>query len=112
MNNKEKLIYMILDECVKCCATELPDGSPSVRREDVLSKSREENVVMTRCVFVDQMVSAGYSITTVARILGRTVHSIRHMIRLDTEYSHTSRAYRIAKSEAVLACKDIEPGGL
>lgn len=112
MNNKERMIYMILDECVRCCSTDLPDGEKSVTREDVLGKSRAENVVMTRCVFVDQMVSAGYSITTVARMLGRTVYSVRHMMRLDADYSHTSRAYRIAKSDAVLACRDIEPGGV
>ena len=91
---------------------ELPDGSKSVSRKDVLSQSRAENVVMTRCIFVDQLICAGCSITTVAQVLDRTVHGIRNMIRLDTDYSHTSRAYRIAKSEAVLACKNIEIEGL
>ena len=34
-------------------------GAKSITREDVVGKSREENVVLTRCLVVEQMVHAG-----------------------------------------------------
>lgn len=73
MNDKEKVLYGIVDCVIKCCATEIGEGVYSVTREDVLGKSRAENVVMTRCVLASQIVHAGYSVTTVAQLLGRTV---------------------------------------
>lgn len=48
-------------------------GAKSITREDVVGKSREENVVLTRCLVVEQMVHAGFTISTIAFILNRTV---------------------------------------
>lgn len=55
MNDKEKELWRVIDNVVKCCAMEMPDGSLSITREDVLGKSRAENLVMTRCMVVEQM---------------------------------------------------------
>ena len=41
-------------------------GAKSITREDVVGKSREENVVLTRCLVVEQMVHAGFTISTIA----------------------------------------------
>lgn len=108
MNNKETELYRILDLVVECCATQVDEnGKMSITREDVLGKKRAENVVMTRCILVNQIVSAGYSTTTAAMLLHRTPHAIRHLLEVGTQYEKTSRAYRIANAEATLKCRDI-----
>lgn len=109
MNKKEELIWRVIDNVISCCAITKPDGTTSVTREDVISKSREENVVLTRCLVVEQMVHAGFTISTIAFILNRTVQATRHLLKLSTEYYETSRAYRLATSEATLLNKDVEP---
>lgn len=55
MNDKEKELWRVIDNVIKCCAIELPSGELSITREDVLGKSRAENLVMTRCMVVEQM---------------------------------------------------------
>lgn len=109
MNRKEELIWSIVDNVVKCCSVTKSDGMPSITREDIVSKSREENVVMTRCMVVEQMVHAGFSITTIGLILNRTVQATRHLLNLSYQYYEASRAFRLATSEATLLNKDVEP---
>lgn len=109
MNNKELELYRIVDIVVECCAMQVDDtGRMSVTREDVLGKSRAENVVMTRCILVHQLVGAGFSTTTAAQLLHRTTHAVRHLLEVGDQYMKTSRAYRIANAEATLRCKDID----
>lgn len=112
INNKERELYRIVDACVRCCQMQLADGSMNVTSTDVLGKSRAENVVMTRSIVVSQLVHAGYAITTCAQLLRRSPPAIRHLMQLDRQYYDTSRAYRIANAEAVIACKDLELHGL
>jgi len=109
MNDKEKELYRIIDNVVKCCAIELKDGSLSISREDVLGKSRAENIVMTRCIVVEQMLHAGFSVTTIGQVLNRNVSSIRHLRDLAYDYLSTSRVYRLATAQATLLNKDVEP---
>lgn len=109
MNDKEKLIYAIIDNVVKCSGVTRSDGSLSITREEVLSPSRKENIVMTRCIVVEQLVHGGFSITTIAEMLNRTVPAIRHLMKMSTDYYETSRAYRLATSQATLLNKDVEP---
>ena len=108
MNDKEKEIYRVIDNVVKCCAIELPNGTLSISKEDILGKSREENIVMARAMVVEQMIHGGFSITTIAQILNRNVGSIRHLRKL-AYYMSTSRVYRLATAQATLLNKDVEP---
>lgn len=113
MNDKETELYRIIECVVRCCATQIDsDGRMSVTVDDVLGKSRAENVLMTRCILVGEMVGAGYSVTTAARLLRRTPQAVRHLQELGYQYHRSSRAYRIAEAEAVLLCRRIEPGGV
>ena len=75
------------------------NGSPAVNRADVLGTSRETNTVMTRCILVSSILDAGYSVSTIAALLGRTARGIRHLLALDRHYWRTSRAYRTAVEE-------------
>ena len=112
MNDKETALYNIMDIVVACCATEVTDGVMSITRSDVLGNSRNENVCMTRTILVNQLLWAGFSVTTVAALLRKTPNSIRHIQRKHDEYVQSSRAYRIALSEATIRCRDIEAHGL
>lgn len=47
MNKKEELIWRVIDNVINCCAVTRIDGAKSITREDVVGKSREENVVLT-----------------------------------------------------------------
>lgn len=109
MNKKEELIYSIIDNVIKCCCVTKSDGTSSITREDVIGKSRAENIVMTRCLVVEQMVHAGFSITTIGLILNRTVQATRHLLKMSSQYYETSRAFRLATAEATLLNKDVEP---
>ncbi len=109
MNKKEQLIWSIIDNVISCCAITRADGTRSITREDLVGKSREENVVMARALVVEQMVHAGFTITSIACILNRTVQATRHLFKMSAEFYQTSRAFRLATSEATLLNKDIEP---
>lgn len=109
MNKKEQLIWSIIDNVISCCAITRADGTRSITREDLVSKSREENVVMARALVVEQMVHAGFTITSIACILNRTVQATRHLFKMSIEFYQTSRAFRLATSEATLLNKDVEP---
>lgn len=109
MNKKEELIWKVIDNVISCCAVTRIDGAKSITREDVVGKSREENVVLTRCLVVEQMVHAGFTISTIAFILNRTVQATRHLLKMSNDYYESSRAFRLATSEATLLNKDVEP---
>lgn len=109
MNKKEQLIWSIIDNVISCCTITKADGTRSITREDLVGKSREENVVMARALVVEQMVHAGFTITSIASILNRTVQATRHLFKMSTEFYQTSRAFRLATSEATLLNKDVEP---
>lgn len=105
MNDKEKELWRVIDNVIKCCAIELQNGELSITREDVLGKSRAENLVMTRCMVVEQMIR----ITTIATVLNRTVPAVRHLCKMAYTYISTSRVYRLATAQATLLNKDVEP---
>lgn len=109
MNKKEQLIWSIIDNVISCCTITKADGTRSITREDLVGKSREENVVMARALVVEQMVHAGFTINSIASILNRTVQATRHLFKMSTEFYQTSRAFRLATSEATLLNKDVEP---
>ena len=73
MNDKERELWRVIDNVIKCCAMTNDDGSLSITRKDVLGKSKAENLVMCRCVVVEQMLHAGFSVTTISKILNKSV---------------------------------------
>lgn len=102
-------LWKIIDNVIKCCAMTNVDGSLSITIEDILGKSRAENLVMTRCMIVEQMLHAGFNTTTIANVLNRSVQNIRHLRKLAYRYINNSRVYRLATAEATLLNKDVEP---
>lgn len=108
MNNKQNYLHKITDIVVGCCASRIDDtGVMSITREDVLGKSREENVVMTRCILVMLILGEGYSVSTLAQMLHRTPHAIRNLQSKGCDYLRASRAFRIANAEATIKVEKI-----
>ena len=44
MNKKETLIWSIIDNVIIACDIPRADGTHSISREDIVGKSREENI--------------------------------------------------------------------
>ena len=97
-NNKQKELNKIIDNCISCCINQ--EGTDQVVKEKVLGKARSINIVMTRCVCVNQLIQAGYNICTVAEALHKTTTSIRKIKRGSSVFEKFSKAYQIALNEA------------
>ena len=104
MNDKEKYLNKILDAVVESCSY-MGGSKLSITKEDILGKSRNENVIMTRCIAVAMMIQVGFSVTTCSGLFGRTTPAIRHIIQLDRQFVQTSMVYRIANRQADRRCK-------
>ena len=97
-NNKQKELNKIIENCISCCITQ--EGTDRVVKEKVLGKARSINIVMTRCVCVNQLIQAGYNICTIAEALHKTPTSIRKIKKVSSFFEKFSKAYQIALNEA------------
>ena len=97
-NNKQKELNKIIQNCISCCITQ--EGTDQVVKEKVLGKARSINIVMTRCVCVNQLIQPGYNICTIAEALHKTPTSIRKIKRVSSVFEKFSKAYQIAINEA------------
>ena len=97
-NNKQNELNKIIENCISCCITQ--EGTDQVVKEKVLGKARSINIVMTRCVCVNQLIQAGYNICTIAEALHKTPTSIRKIKIVSSVFEKFSKAYQIALNEA------------
>lgn len=106
MNNKQQNLNRIVDIVVDCCSFNF-NGEISMSRSDLLGKSRSENIVMSRCILVEMIVNAGYSVSTAAMILSRTPQAIRHLLDMGRNLFKTSKAFRLANNECSVKCREL-----
>ena len=111
MNDKDSELMRIARIVTDCCVSDVR-GEKTFSLEDVIGESRMENVKMARTILVCQLLWAGFTYSTIAMFLNRNVSAIRKIVYNHSDYLQTSRAYRIALSEATIKCKDIEVHGL
>ena len=111
MNDKDSELMRIARIVTDCCVSDVR-GEKTFSLEDVIGESRMENVKMTRTILVCQLLWAGFTYSTIAKFLNRNVSAIRKIASNHNVFCQTSRAYRIALSEATIKCKDIEVHGL
>lgn len=104
MNRKEEELNRIVDIVVECCDTE---GRGVITRDLVLGGSKRENIVMTRCLLVFEILRAGYTVTTCGKILNCSAQTVRMLMSKDGDFHRISRAYRLAKAEATQRCDAI-----
>lgn len=100
MNNKESEAYRLLDISIQCCSTTNKDGSSSINKEDVLGKNRTENVIMTHCVFINLLLHSGYSYSTIANILNKTIPANNNSV------SYNNGNLIIAESKQTIQSED------
>ena len=111
MNDKDSELMRIARIVTDCCVSEVR-GEKTFSIEDVIGESRMENVKMARTILVCQLLWAGFTYSTIAMFLNRNVSAIRKIASNHNDFLQTSRAYRIALSEATIKCKGIEANGL
>lgn len=99
-------MYRIADAVVKCCASKAGTGL-NFTVADVLSHNRAENIVMTRQILAMQIKNAGYTTTTIARLLNCSAANVRKLIATGYDNLHNSRAFNYAYSESTILCRDI-----
>lgn len=106
MNRRDYIMSGIIDIVIDCCRSGMY-GNTDMTREKLLGRSRNEDVCMARAIFVSQLISAGYTISTISRMLNRTVQGIRHIIKSDSLLRKSSRAYNATVHEVEERCKDL-----
>lgn len=98
MNNKQDMLNKIIDNCIQCCITK--EGTQEEVKAKVLGKSRSITIIMTRCVCINQLLKAGFNVSTIAEALSKTKTSIRHLKNSSINFEKFSKAYVMALSEA------------
>lgn len=108
MNEKNSAIYEILKIVVDECTGEI-NNDAVVTKEDVLGKSKRENVIITRCLFVAQLRCAGFTESDIAAILGRQKRAVHEILAKAYEYKKKSKIFRITDAKLTLAINELLP---
>ena len=106
MNEKDFELDRIVSVVINCTKSRLWSDN-SITRDELLGKSKNENACMARAILVCQLIDAGYTITTIAKLLKRTAQGIRHIVKTNYALLKSSRAYRIASNEVAEKCKEL-----
>ena len=106
MNEKDFELDRIVSVVIDCTKSRLWSDN-SITRDELLGKSKNENACMARAILVCQLIDAGYTITTIAKLLKRTAQGIRHIVKTNYALLKSSRAYRIASNEVAEKCKEL-----
>lgn len=106
MNKKEELLDKIIDVVINCTSYEV-NNVPTITKKDLLGKCRAENVVLARSILVLQLLSEGFTATTIASLLNRSIQSIHKLEQKGYDSIRTSRVCREAAAEVVLEVKKL-----
>ena len=102
MNKKEELLNKIVEIVAQCCSQE-----DDITSDNLISLSRSENLVMSRCILVSMLQMAGFTIGSVSKLLNRTPQAIRNMYNIGFDFRKVSHAYRIAEAEATIKVNEL-----
>ena len=106
MNTKDYILSRLIDIVVDCSKSAILDDN-TITRSTLLGNSKNENACMARAILVCQLIDAGYTITTIAKLLKRTAQGIRHIIKTNYALMKSSQAYRIASNDVEEKCKEL-----
>ena len=106
MNIKDYTLSRLIDIVVDCSRSAIWDDN-TITRNTLLGYSKNENACMARAILVCQLIEAGYTITTIAKLIKLTEQGIRHIVKTNYALLKSSRAYRIACNEASEKCKEL-----
>lgn len=91
---KRKVLDIVIEEC--------DSADAPVTAEDVKGRKKTENVCMTRCILVTQLMFMGYSRTSIANFIGRSEQSISNILDAAHQYKIRSWAYRKTEAKTTL----------
>ena len=106
MNIKDYTLSRLIDIVVDCSKSAILDDY-TLTISTLLVDSNIVNAYMSRAILVCQLIDAGYTITTIAKLLKRTAQGIRHIVKTNYALLKSSRAYRIASNEVAEKCKEL-----
>ena len=104
MNTKDYTLSRLIDIVVDCSRSAIWDDN-TITRNTLLGNSKNENACMARAILVSQLVTAGFTISTISGLLRRTAQGIRHIIKTNYTLLKSSRVYKIASGEVEEMCK-------
>lgn len=99
MNELENRIYLLVECVVDCCVVDAEGGK--ITREEILSKSKKENVMIARYMLTYHLRQFGLSNTTISQLYGCSIQSVKNMLANHDLWIENSRAYRIANNQVI-----------
>lgn len=91
---QDEEIRNTLARVVSICTVHLPDGTQTITDKDILGKSRREDILTARCLFVDALMQKGFTTATLGKCMNRTQCSIRHLQDIARALRKQSTNYR------------------
>lgn len=104
MNEKEGLIYTILDMVIEECSLSFV----SISRDDIIGKNGNEIVRMARCIFVTELLFFGYSDFAIYNFINRTRQALDDILFRAHEYRRKSWIYRKTEAKCTLRCEELQ----
>lgn len=89
-----------MNKVIEICSVQLDDGTQTISEKDIIGKSRREDILMARCLFVDALLQKGFTTATLGKYMHRSQCSIRHLQDIARTMRKQSSNYR--KAESVL----------
>lgn len=91
---QDEEIRNTLVRVVSICTVHLPDGTQTITDKDILGKSRREDILTARCLFVDALMQKGFTTATLGKYMHRSQCSIRHLQDIARTMRKQSTNYR------------------
>ena len=93
-------IKTTIEKVIDICSVKLDDGTQTISEKDIIGKSRREDILVARCLFVDALLQKGITTATLSKYMHRSQCSIRHLQDIARTMRKQSSNYR--KAESVL----------
>ncbi|MBQ0113426.1 MAG: hypothetical protein KBT03_09875 [Bacteroidales bacterium] len=98
MNEKTNEFHRIVAIVVECCKMENQDREEL--KQKVVGNSREEHIIIMRCMLARLLAFAGFTNTSIGIVLHKTPQSVRHLLDLARDLRNHNRMYRLAEDQS------------
>lgn len=100
MNKKTNEFHRIVDIVVECCKME--DQDRGELKKKVVGNSREEHIIIMRCMLARLLAFSGFTNTSIGMVLHKTPQTVRHLLDLARDFRNHNKVYRVAEDQAFL----------
>ena len=91
-------IKTTIEKVIEICSVKLDDGTQTITEADIVGKSRREDILVARCLFVDALLQKGITTATLSKYMHRSQCSIRHLQDIARTMRKQSTNYRKLES--------------